>query len=80
MLLQAAADLDLDLTRSYLIGDAISDIEAARNAGARSILVRTGRGNDQARLAPPDLQASLLIVQDLPAAVRHILGQEGNRA
>jgi D-glycero-D-manno-heptose 1,7-bisphosphate phosphatase len=80
MLLQAATDLDLDLTRSYMVGDAISDVEAGRNAGSKSILVRTGRGNDQLRLAPPDLQAKLLIVPDLPAAVRHILAPEGNPA
>jgi histidinol-phosphate phosphatase family protein len=80
MLLQAAAELDLDLTRSYMIGDAISDVEAGRSAGVPSILVRTGRGNEQVRFAPPDLQTRLLIVADLPAAVRHILAPEGNRA
>ena len=33
MILQAAADLDLDLSRSVLIGDRLSDIEAAAAAG-----------------------------------------------
>lgn len=33
MILQAAADFDLDLSRSVLIGDQISDIEAAAAAG-----------------------------------------------
>jgi D-glycero-D-manno-heptose 1,7-bisphosphate phosphatase len=76
MLLQAAAELDLDLARSYMIGDAISDVEAGRSAGVASILVRTGRGNDQARRAPPELQSSLVIVADLAAAARHILVPE----
>ncbi len=44
MLLQAARDLDLDLSRSWLIGDACSDLQAARAAGVRGILVRTGAG------------------------------------
>ena len=44
MLLRAAADLGLDLGASWMIGDAISDALAGRNAGCRgSILVRTGR-------------------------------------
>jgi histidinol-phosphate phosphatase family protein len=80
MLLQAEAELDLDLPRSYMVGDAISDVAAGRSAGVASILVRTGRGNEQVRSAPPDLRTTLLIVADLPAAVRHILVQEGNRA
>lgn len=48
LLLQAAAELDLDLTRSIMVGDALEDIEAGRRAGAAvSALVRTGRGLDQ---------------------------------
>jgi histidinol-phosphate phosphatase family protein len=80
MLLRAAAELDLDLARSYMVGDAISDVEAGWSAGVPSILVRTGRGNEQVRSAPPDFQTTLRIVADLPAAVRHILLQEGNTA
>lgn len=46
MLLRAAEELDLDLTRSWMIGDSISDIYAGKNAGCRgSILVRTGMGH-----------------------------------
>jgi D-glycero-D-manno-heptose 1,7-bisphosphate phosphatase len=47
MLLRAAAELDLDVTQSWMIGDAVSDLLAGRNAGCRgSILVRTGYGRD----------------------------------
>ncbi len=42
MLLRAAEEMDLDLSRSYLIGDMATDIEAAANAGVRSILIRNG--------------------------------------
>ena len=45
MLLEAAAALNLDLRRSWLVGDQISDIEAAIAAGLqRAVLVRTGYG------------------------------------
>ncbi|MFI5377863.1 MAG: D-glycero-alpha-D-manno-heptose-1,7-bisphosphate 7-phosphatase [Tepidisphaerales bacterium] len=38
MLLKAAAELKLDLTRCWLIGDALRDIEAGKAAGCRTIL------------------------------------------
>lgn len=39
MLINAAQDLALDLTRSYMIGDKLSDIESGRRAGCQSILL-----------------------------------------
>jgi len=41
---QAARDLDLDLSRSYLVGDRYRDVETATNAGVKGILVLTGYG------------------------------------
>jgi D-glycero-D-manno-heptose 1,7-bisphosphate phosphatase len=40
MLLKAAREMQLDLTRSWLIGDAGRDIEAGHAAGCRTILVQ----------------------------------------
>lgn len=54
LLHQAAADLDIDLARSYLIGDRLRDIETAHRAGARGILVMTGYGQDLMQQAGPD--------------------------
>ncbi|HNU04078.1 MAG TPA: D-glycero-beta-D-manno-heptose 1,7-bisphosphate 7-phosphatase [Anaerolineae bacterium] len=48
MLLQAARELEIDLARSWLVGDAVSDMQAAAAAGCRPVLVRTGRGMKQA--------------------------------
>jgi D-glycero-D-manno-heptose 1,7-bisphosphate phosphatase len=46
---QAAAELGIDMHRSIMIGDAVSDMEAGRAAGVqRNLLVRTGRGEKQA--------------------------------
>jgi D-glycero-D-manno-heptose 1,7-bisphosphate phosphatase len=42
MLLQAAREHDVDLSRSFLIGDKEIDAECAHNAGVRAIRVRTG--------------------------------------
>lgn len=44
MLLKAANDLRLDLSRSYFIGDAEADMLAGRAVGCRRYLVLTGRG------------------------------------
>ena len=44
MLRQAAAELGLDLARSFLVGDKACDLEAGARAGCRTLLVRTGYG------------------------------------
>ena len=71
MLLRAAAELELDLSRSWMVGDHPSDVEAGHAAGARSIMVRTGHGLlPGANHGPP---AGATVVDDLPAAVDLIL-------
>lgn len=44
---QASRDLDLDLTRSYLVGDRYKDMETAQNAGVKGVLVLTGYGRGE---------------------------------
>lgn len=46
MLLRAAAELDLSLDASFMIGDKTSDMQAGHGAGCRTVLVRTGYGRD----------------------------------
>jgi histidinol-phosphate phosphatase family protein len=50
LLLQAGRELNVDLGKSYLVGDAVSDVEAALAAGVQPVMVRTGRGAVQERL------------------------------
>lgn len=70
LLLAAASALDLDLAESVLIGDAVSDVLAGQAVGARSILVRTGRGAQEAlALAATPAGAGVPVVADLAAAV-----------
>lgn len=45
MLLQAARDHDIDLGRSFMVGDKLADVEAGIAAGCEPILVRTGYGD-----------------------------------
>lgn len=46
LVLKAAKDFHLELSKSYFIGDSISDIECGMNAGLKTILVKTGYGMD----------------------------------
>ena len=47
MLKRAEKDLNLDLKRSFLVGDKIIDIVTGYRAGCKTILVLTGHGNDE---------------------------------
>jgi D-glycero-D-manno-heptose 1,7-bisphosphate phosphatase len=44
MLVRAATEHALDLSRSWMVGDAVTDMQAGRAAGLRCSMVRTGRG------------------------------------
>jgi D-glycero-D-manno-heptose 1,7-bisphosphate phosphatase len=47
MLLALAHQHGLDLRRSVMVGDALTDVEAGLAAGCEAILVLTGRGREQ---------------------------------
>jgi D-glycero-D-manno-heptose 1,7-bisphosphate phosphatase len=47
MLLEAAAEFEIDLAASYFIGDKRADIECGLRAGTKTILVLTGYGPTQ---------------------------------
>lgn len=47
LLERAAKEHDLDLSRSYVVGDRYADIELARRARAQSVMVRTGYGEGE---------------------------------
>lgn len=73
LLLQAAEALHIDLSRSFMVGDALSDLQAGQAAGVRqSILVLTGRGRGQRKLAG-DAARTLTIRRSLFEAVQTII-------
>jgi D-glycero-D-manno-heptose 1,7-bisphosphate phosphatase len=44
---RAAAEWEIDLANSWMVGDRVSDVELARNAGVHSALVLTGYGRGE---------------------------------
>jgi D-glycero-D-manno-heptose 1,7-bisphosphate phosphatase len=57
-----------------MIGDRMSDLQAAQAAGVRPILVRTGHGHATAESLSPD--GIVNVFEDLAAAVRALCQQE----
>jgi len=55
LLRRAQEDLDLDLTRSFMVGDRWHDVQAGQAVGARSVLLRSGVGRFEEGSPPPDL-------------------------
>jgi len=66
MVLDSAVALDLDLGRSWLVGDRWRDIDCGKRAGVRTIFI--DRGYSEALREPPDA-----VVTSLAAAADHIL-------
>jgi D-glycero-D-manno-heptose 1,7-bisphosphate phosphatase len=70
----AARELDLDLERSWLIGDILDDVEAGHRAGCRAILLEPGgetEWNFENPLRRPDFVAT-----DLLEAARYIVANQ----
>jgi D-glycero-D-manno-heptose 1,7-bisphosphate phosphatase len=76
MLERAAREHSLDLERSFVVGDRYGDIELARRARAKGVLVRTGYGEGELAwhsaewLSQPDF-----VAEDLSKAADWILRQ-----
>ena len=68
MLIQAALEFDLDLTKCFLVGDRWKDIEAGKAAGCKSILL--DRGYDEPLPSKPYFRISALV-----QLFKHIGGQ-----
>jgi histidinol-phosphate phosphatase family protein len=68
LLQDAAAEYDIDLANSWMIGDRLSDIQTGINAGTKTILVQTG--------AIHDAPEATFVAKDLLEAAQYIAGFE----
>ena len=72
LLKRAAADLGLDLSQSFVVGDRWHDLEAGHRVGARGVLVRTGYGKTEEAAPQPRVVPSA-VVNNVMEAVSWIL-------
>ena len=78
---QAAQELNLDLQESYVVGDRLTDVEMARNAGAKAVLVLTGYGRGELGLLGPTRKVEPdFVAEDLAEAVEWILSDMSEKA
>ena len=70
MIQDAIGRFDINLPDSFLIGDRTLDIQTARNAGCRAVLVRTGMAGKDGQF--PDVRPDASVA-NLPEAADWIL-------
>jgi D-glycero-D-manno-heptose 1,7-bisphosphate phosphatase len=74
MAVEAAAVLDLDLTRAYVVGDKLDDMGMANQLSVPGVLVRTGFGRDsEFLLGKRGSPQAALVVPNLDTAADWIL-------
>jgi len=76
MLHTLAAEMGVDLSQSYLVGDAVTDVMAGNQVGCQTFLVLTGRGLQQVVPALNLEAPRMTIVRDLLEAVTKIIEME----
>jgi D-glycero-D-manno-heptose 1,7-bisphosphate phosphatase len=79
LLYQARDEHNLDLAASYLVGDAITDVELAQSVGCRPILVLTGRGASHLSHLTAEQRRITHIAENLERAVEWIIREEERR-
>ncbi len=71
MILSAANEYEIDLSKSYMIGDALSDIQAALSAEVTPVFVLTGRGKSS---DIDDTNGNIKVVDHIGNAADYICG------
>jgi D-glycero-D-manno-heptose 1,7-bisphosphate phosphatase len=80
LILRAAKELDIDLSKSWMVGDRYSDVELARNAGVQSAFVLSGYGRGEWEHQRKGWQSNPdLVAETLLEAVREIAGPPAGR-
>ena len=77
MIHQAAKRFDLDLTRSFVVGDKMADVGLGNAVGAQSILVKTGYGQTEVSQYKGEVPGAAYVAETLAEAVTWILTSTG---
>lgn len=77
MLLKAAEELDIDLTRSFMVGDRAGDVEAGLNAGVKTILLQSEIAEEEIRNLESKNLSPLFIAKNFLDACEFIIKEFG---
>jgi D-glycero-D-manno-heptose 1,7-bisphosphate phosphatase len=72
LILQAASDLNVDLSESWMIGDILDDVEAGNRAGCNTILINNG---NETEWMPGEFRVPTFSVTNMLEAAGIILSQ-----
>lgn len=77
MVFDAAEEFQIDLSKSFLVGDSKTDIECGKNAGLKTILVKTGYGEEHFYQLQKENIFPNFVAQNLLEASDYILKNSG---
>lgn len=78
LFMQAKEKFDIDLEKSFMIGDKATDVEAGHNAGCKGILLKTGYGEQVLKGEYQSIPNADYIAKDILDAANWILAQKNN--
>lgn len=73
MIIKASNDFNIDLSKSYFIGDNLTDYECGVNAGVKTIMVKTGYGNEHISILQKQNKFPTFVAENLESACNFIL-------
>lgn len=73
MILDASSDFNIDLSKSYFIGDSVSDILAGIDAGVKTVLVKTGKGAESIYILQKENNFPSFVAENLTEAYKFII-------
>jgi D,D-heptose 1,7-bisphosphate phosphatase len=73
MILDSARDFNIDLSKSFFIGDSVSDIQAGITVQLKTILVKTGYGTDSISILQKENIFPNFVAENLTEAYQFII-------
>src|SRR5574338_8925 len=73
MILDSAKEFNIELSKSYFVGDSVADIEAVINAKLKTILVKTGNGIESISILQKENNFPSFVAENLNEAYKFII-------
>jgi D,D-heptose 1,7-bisphosphate phosphatase len=73
LVFDAAEDFQIDLSKSYFVGDSVADIQCGINAGLKTLLVKTGYGNESISILQNQNKIPTFVAENLSHACSVII-------